>query len=741
MADPITQAAAAFANWAYATFFASAGYGTAAHAIISATLYYGAQAVLYSGVSMGLNAVAQAQIPSPEAQKITKKQSRPPRQWCGGEAVRMSGPYMLRETSGSQLALVIAMCDFRLASVGQIYLNDDAVELDVDGWVQEGEGGRYGTGDLVQVDWRLGAPVETRYDIFPIDFDEVWPADARGDGVASLGIYAQHRSRESFPTHFPNGEIIPSAVIESVCFDWRDGTQDRANPATWKASSNPVVWTVFLEWMLYGRSWDRSIAPALNALTVEADYCDQLIPKIGGTEPRYRWGGGWTSETEPDAVRANLLASFDGWLTTDGQGLLVVKSGRYEEPTFVIPAEQIEAFNWRRGQTDEEACNHLVVSYTSPPHAFTLVECDAWVDEADVALRGKERSEPLSLPWVHYHTQSRRLAKRKMLRVNAKRRGSVTTDIWGLAGLGQRYIRIQNPVLSSMADVVCEVMNVDIDVNTSKITFDVILADPTMDEWDPATEEGAAPPVIEAPPFVPFVEQPTEFAAVRSGANAVLTWRNPFDGVFDFVNVYRAQTTNFADAVPITFFGGATGQLVTYTDATPGSTPSYWLVAVDTFGRESVPLGPQSVSFAKTYAEFVTHITAKATAGVLGWTSTAGKAAGKYRTTAAAASGPMWGSPWLSYFTYDSSTARIIQHGVPNATVFAAIVSGGTQVYLEITGSADRPSFSALDRNGFLSSSYTTYQGRQCVDLIYWDGSPKRMNPSAGTGPVPYDWP
>jgi hypothetical protein len=192
---------------------------------------------------------------------------------------------MLREAVGSKLALVIALCDQRLASVSGYYLNDDKVTVS-GGWVQEGDGGRYGTGDLVRIDYRLGLPAETRYSIFPSEFDAVWPADARGDGVSSLGIFAQHRSRESFSTHFPNGEIIPSAVITPVCFDWRDPSQDRLDESSWKATPNPVVWLVHLEWWYFGRSWSRTVAPVLDDLTDEADYCDALVPKIGGTEPR-----------------------------------------------------------------------------------------------------------------------------------------------------------------------------------------------------------------------------------------------------------------------------------------------------------------------------------------------------------------------------------------------------------------------------------------------------------------------
>src|SRR5690606_28785235 len=113
-------------------------------------------------------------------------------------------------------------------------------------------------------------------------------------------------------------------------------------------------------------------------------------------------------------------------------------------------------------------------SYVSPDQDYTEVEAGIWRDESDILERGKVRSENLGLTWVFSRSQAMRLAKRKMIRVNAPRRGQVRTGIYGLNGLGQRYIRVQNPELSSMADVVCEVLNVEIDFANGQVVFDVI---------------------------------------------------------------------------------------------------------------------------------------------------------------------------------------------------------------------------------------------------------------------------
>lgn len=516
MPQAIPAAAAAFANWAFAA--TGVAYGTAAHAVITATLFYGAQAVLYTGVSMGLSAIATAQMPSPENGKLTRKQPRPVRYVAFGGPSRMSGAYMLRETTGNKLGVVVAIAEGRFDSIERVYLNDDLVTLS-GGFVQGMANEKYGTGDLIRLETRLGESTETHYGFLTPDFGSLWPTTSRGDGIVSLGFLAQHRSKESFGRHFPHGEPIPSIVGTPVCYDWRDPAQDRGDESTWQATTNPVVWLVHLEWYRFGRSWDRCIAPALSDLTVEADYCDTLVAlKAGGSAKRYQCAGNYPVNTEPQAVREAILASFDGWLSTNGKGHLVVKAGRYVEPTFTITGEHIEGYSWQANQPDEEAVNELIVSCVDPAQDYTEVEAGAWRDESDISATGKLRSEPLGLTAVAWRPQAMRLAKRKMIRLNAPRRGQVRTGIYGLNGLGQRYIRVQNPDTASMADVPCEVMNVEIDFASAQVVFDVIQADPNIDDWNPEEEEGEQPDPVERPPGDASDQEPARTLSSRSVA-------------------------------------------------------------------------------------------------------------------------------------------------------------------------------------------------------------------------------
>lgn len=160
------------------------------------------------------------------------------------------------------------------------------------------------------------------------------------------------------------------------------------------------------------------------------------------------------------------------------------------------------------GVTVDGGVNHLVVSYVSAAHDYTEIEAGIVQDEEDIEARGEEKSETLQLTSVRDSRQALHLGKRKLSRLTARRRGSVRARIYGLNGLGERYIRVKYPKLASMADVVVEVMQVQFDPARGEVVFDVIQADTTLDE----NEAVPTPPpeVVDRPPGVPGRGEPAE---------------------------------------------------------------------------------------------------------------------------------------------------------------------------------------------------------------------------------------
>lgn len=480
-----------------------------------------ASAVALEGVKEDL---LRSKAPKADSGQVPLKQAVPPCVILVGGFSRVAGAYSYWKVADNCFAAVYLLNDGRVEfDTNPCYISDDRVSLNGDpfdgtgsddGWVTAVINTAGGTGttndgryvdERCRVNMRRGLATEIAYNRMVEFFGPSasfgtteYTTSCRGDGTASAMV--QHFSptdSQFFRAAFPNGRPTESFVCKPVMYDWRadstaggSGSQRRDDESTWQPSDNPVVNLVHLEWFRWDRNWDRCIAPVLDALTDEADYCDGTVTlHAGGSEKRYRVAGWYYSDTVRSEIRQKILDAMDGFYSVTGLGRLIIKAGRYVEPTFVITSDHIEGFSWTRGQDASTAVNELSITFTSPANDYTEQNCDPWI----VGDGGQVQS--LDLSWVPSFTQARRLAKRRMARLNPVRSGQIRTGPFGLNGLGERFIRVQNPRRDSLADVACEVTNAEFDPISGQFIFDVIQADTEIDDWDPATEEGAPVPV------------------------------------------------------------------------------------------------------------------------------------------------------------------------------------------------------------------------------------------------------
>lgn len=149
----------------------------------------------------------------------------------------------------------------------------------------------------------------------------------------------------------------------------------------------------------------------------------------------------------------------------------------------------------------------------------------------------------------------------------------------------------------------------------------------------------------------------------------------------------------------------------------------------------------------RTYDEFVAHITALATNGERAWDASAFSTAGNkaHTTTAGAEVGSMAGTPWGPADIYGGSfhatsiVCRAVQHAMPNYPTFQAM--SGKKLFLRLVDTGGGGEVISVDRNNFVSASGASGTRRfRISELLYFDSGPKRMQPSLGLGPDPYDW-
>lgn len=328
-----------------------------------------------------------------------------------------------------------------------------------------------------------------------------------------------------------------------------------------------------------GLDWDSLVAPVLTTMINEMNLADGVVIRSSGIgEVRYSSSGAFAIDSEPSDVVQAILNTCDGWLSENGDGTIALKVGVYREPTVTISSKHIRGINLQFDLADEEVVNELMIDYTEPKLDYKTVAVPTpWRNFDDIADRGKVRSQRLALPWVQSYTQARRLAKRRDAQNNAELRGTITTTLYGLQALGERWIRVQAPELPALDDVVIEVRGVTIDLLNASLTFKFISIDPnSIDSWD-ALEEGeeitipdkvisTKPPILQpdpvtgasiAPYYIRFVGPPAPIYE----SYAFVSFPNPEVAGMQYQTQYRlVGTSDFILEPPNVLVGSPTVQ-------------------------------------------------------------------------------------------------------------------------------------------------------------------------------------
>lgn len=465
------------------------------------------------GGLVGLNAALAsrpqaASTPQFQAQSgyLPLRQSIPPRMVTLGRA-RVAGAYELYESLSGASYDVTLLNHGRIGGFVRYYFHDDEIFVNPDGTLDTSNAGwtfidgRYDSQTHIYVFTRLGLSTETAYSQIVSEIPSLWTSAHRGDGQASMGIICRNVPPEVILRVYPRGHPEPSAVIDgTLVFDPRDGSQNRSDPTTWKVSYNPVINTVFFvtdEERGMGIPWETAVEPVLSDLIDQADICDELVAKKDGTqEARYSCGGTYNLDGDPAEVIAGILASCDGWMCLDDNSRIALVVGKYQAPTVTFSDKHLVEISVQRGIADKDVVNKYELSFTSPANKYKKSPGDPWVNQYGIDTRGKTRTQNLDIPWVQSHSQLRRLAKRAMARQETAIRGKFTTNLYGLAARGHRWINVNFTKRRGLENAVIEISQVEYDLLGGKCTFDWVLVDPsTIDLWNPTAEEGTEPPV------------------------------------------------------------------------------------------------------------------------------------------------------------------------------------------------------------------------------------------------------
>ncbi|KQX18426.1 hypothetical protein ASD39_20185 [Sphingomonas sp. Root50] len=444
-----------------------------------------AYAVQATATALGLGPSA----PKPDTTTTTVKLPRPPR-ISGYGISRLYGAIILYETAYDGTAIdVHAVHDGEIDQIVQRYLGDDAITL-TGNVVNEGTDGRYKDGAISFYE-TMGVSPGTPFAAVIAALPTIWTSDHRGDGVALIALLSSPVKSKNFLDVYPNNIPSPSIAAQwQKCPD--PYAEDPTDESGWTWTYNPIRQLMHYKLVREGEDFATKFAPTIAFWQAAADICEEAVDlKAGGTEDRYRSSVAHKHTDAHAQVVAGLLSTCDGWIAPRSDGALIVYAGKYYEPTVSIGPEHIVAYDWQGvGVDDDQAVNEIICSYISADHDYNTVECDAWRDEEDIVDRGQVLSDSLD-PQVPSWGQVRRLAKRKMSRVNALYRGTVTTNVAGRIVRGQRFINLDlTEAGTTFYSGPAEITAVTRNMATGGVTFTWAAADPNIDAWNAATEEG-----------------------------------------------------------------------------------------------------------------------------------------------------------------------------------------------------------------------------------------------------------
>ncbi|MBZ9719092.1 hypothetical protein LB519_14685 [Mesorhizobium sp. AD1-1] len=504
--------------------------GTGGFTLFGTTISYAAiaSAIATTAIVAGVQYLLTPKPPKPEDGRAPLTQPIPYRFWGVGTA-RLAGALMLWEAVDNRMYSVQAIVAHRINAYTGYYLNDDKVELDVNTVISP-DGKRYNSADPVRIYRRLGLTPETAIAeiVAALGGEGVWTSSHRGDGQASVGMTCFAPGAENFQKRYPYGKPALSVVAElALCWDFRDEDQDPDDPSTWLFTRNPIVQLAWHEcFNPFGtkRDYRKALLPVLDMWQEEADVCDEDVPRAtGGTEKRYECGGFETTEHDPKGGTNSILASCDGWMCDRGDGALLVVAGKFREKyVATLTDADIVGHTVQHDVLFEEEVNRFIPKFTYPATDYTTTDTDYFEDTSAQLSAGRVLPQDGNYIWVQQWRQARRLGKREFARIRAKKRGTLDIRFTGINAIYAPWFRLATPNrLPSLDGQLFSNRRSVLSVARGGFQMTFIQMPADIDAWDPATDEGAAPPVPPKPVSDGIPKPVIDTAAPIAGGGSV----------------------------------------------------------------------------------------------------------------------------------------------------------------------------------------------------------------------------
>ncbi|GAB4072691.1 hypothetical protein KHC28_00790 [Ancylobacter sonchi] len=466
-----------------------------------------ASAAITAGITYGIGALfgSKSSAPTPSDISGTYKQDIPSRMGHLGRR-RVGGSWLFAEVKNGTLHQVLAHGDTVVDGWEKTFIDNNEVELDGSGWAS----GEPYPANVIRVQDRPGTVDQTAFDDLIGAFPGGWTADHRGRGIALSYMQCHPVDQDDVGKVYPNRVPTVNRIGRmGSCYDPRTGTS---------------VWTRNLALHLaeyLTREDGAQIAPEYidNArLAAAANLCDQAVPiKAGGTIPRYHGGLSWSFDETPAGPIKRLLTAMDGIIDLVGDGKLAIDAGMYVEPDVTIPDRLILDYNLSDSSGPLREANEVRVKYSHVAADYAEADMDPWRNEDDISFSGQRKKLPIEAFEIEHHNHARRIAKIAAAEAGSELQGWIRCAFPAIRAWGKRWVRFQ--IAEAEVDLPFKVRSVEFDTNSKEFTFQVVAMGAEAYAFDPATEEGEAPPVPE--PLSSAAVDPPADVVVITGAREV----------------------------------------------------------------------------------------------------------------------------------------------------------------------------------------------------------------------------
>lgn len=508
-----------------------------------------AKAVITVGLSLGLNAAAQAifgsgrQKPSDGQQIIRVSVGSRIRHYG---RVRVAGQLTFYESRNGTLYSLITTGHGLIAQIVDYQLNGKGVTVNGSGLVTDSK-----FRGAVSIFHRLGSATQTAYSELTAAISE-WTSNHRQRGCSSVLVVCRGIKPEHFSEVY-EGNREPQATVtidSSLVYDPRkdstaivgydkdgdpvlgSGSHRLNNTATWEFSDNWAL--TFADYLGnpdgYGVGYDQ-----INWTNIaqEADICDEDVTTVDERViPRWRAAGSYKlADDERRTVVKEFLKAGDGFMWQDAEGKANIRCGRWIEPTLTIPAKHVLGCSASLGTDATRRANEVRVIYMEPRFGFTETEAAPLVDEAARLALGRGEVSRFDCFFCPDHNQAQRIGKRMLRRLGERWTMTLTVNLFGLNAIGERFIRVTIPELG-IDNLAFELTSLRLDLGRLTVTLGLLEAEEADFSFDATQEEGAPAGDIPSTSVAIVIEEVEGFAlsAVQvtlGGSNGVAikaTW-------------------------------------------------------------------------------------------------------------------------------------------------------------------------------------------------------------------------